>query len=369
MGDLTVEKKKKTPPKSAALKTFLPRAIATVLVAVLVVGLFTAAVATLTVRSSNENLYETNRIRMDQVIRGLEDGGVGRSNLMAEYDQMYLAKLRNTVYYLGGVNAEVIDNAFVRSVAEFAGAESAAVIDEAGNTYGSWKCMYDFTRNRFNVLRGVQSGGTVAEPFNITSPNGATKRFYGIQIVPGRIFVAVYDWTQTKANIEAMTSWASTLRNMVANDTVCIAVSLSDYTFLYNPIDDLTGHGALQNGMEIECLRDGFEGELTFGGQRYIAVGREWNGAMIYVLTRADTNTGDDVLMIALVCAVLAVFVALVAIYGGITHVDDLRMGRVPSYLTLLWKKDRDGARRGLLLRIWAPAAKERRPHRNTAPF
>lgn len=31
----------------------------------------------------------------------VQEYGVGRSNLMTEYDQMYLAKLRNTVYYLG----------------------------------------------------------------------------------------------------------------------------------------------------------------------------------------------------------------------------------------------------------------------------
>ncbi len=307
-----------------------------VLLAVIVVVTFTAIVGYVRLKMTNDQLYDTNRIRIGTVIGGLEAGLTENDELYKEYDQLYVSKLLTTHFYYGNYWDLQLNDNFAREVAEYAKVDSVAIIDREGNTCGAWQCDYDFTRKRFNMLRtNIREDGTT-EPFSVEYEDGV-RRFYGMELMADRILVFVQDWTAVENNIRDMTSWEAVLRGMVSVDTKSIAVSLKDYTFLYNPIGDLTGRDALQNGVPIECLTgDGFEQQLIIGGQRWAAVGKKWKDAMVIVLTRADTNLVNDLMLIFFIGITFAMFAGLTAVYGVIINRDNIRMGRMPEFIPLL---------------------------------
>ena len=245
------------------------RTVIAAVISVAVIAAATLVIAAARFRLTREQIFDTNRVRIDTVIRALETGGMENDELIDEYDQLYIAKLKNTWFYYDDLGSVSFDDGFARDAAEYAGVEAAAVIDGDGNAYAAYNCDYDFTRKRFRMLReGLKEDGT-SEPFSIYYEE-SVKRFYGIRLHSGRILVFVVDWTGTERNIETMTSWEAVLRGMAGVDTVSFAVSLQDYSFLYNPIDDLTGRDALQNGVPIEALGETYEGILTFGGGRLV---------------------------------------------------------------------------------------------------
>ncbi len=344
MGELTVSrKKKKQIDDIQQLRYVRFRTTAGLIILLSVIIASVVTVAYYRLRYTNEHLYDTNRVRVQTVLRGLDASGTEQDALINEYDQLYIAKLKNTQYYFGnGLRAQKFDDAFVRAAASYAGADSAAVIDSKGNVYGSWQCDYDFTRNRFNMLRKrFRSDGT-SEPFSISTEEGV-RRFFGKQIAEDRILVIAQDWTTVKNSIENMTSWEAVLRGMISVDTVSIAVSLKDYTFLYNPIDGLTGKGALQNGVSIEQLTDGYEGEMNFGGETWCVVGKQWKDAMVYVMTKATTDMSNDMVLIFFLAIIFIMFITLTAAYGIIINRDNIKIGKMPEYITLLKRKTAGG--------------------------
>ncbi len=302
----------------------------------LAVVLFAAVViAAARFRLTRGQIFDINRARINTVIRSLESGGMENDELVDEYDNLYIAKLKNSRYYYDNLRGITVDDAFAQDAAAYAGVDAAAVIDPEGTCYASWNCDYDFTRKRFRMLRERMGEDGASEPFSIRSGDG-TKRFYGINMSADRILVFVVDWTETEKSIQTMTSWEAVLRGMTSVDTVSIAVSLQDYSFLYNPIGDLTGRDALQNGVPIEALSDNYEGILTFGGDAWCAVGRRWNDAAVLVLTKTGTEFSNDLVLIVFLIIVMSIFVILVGVYATIIIRDSIRIGRTPQYFPLI---------------------------------
>ena len=314
----------------------------------IVVVFVVAAVGRRRFSLTREELFQTNRVRIDTVINGLSAGITEKDGLNKEYDRLYTAKLENAQYHFGDFGAREIDSEFVKEVAKYADVDSAAIIDGDGKVYGSWRCDYDFTKKRFRMLRICARSGGMAKPFSIAYRDG-TKRFFARKVAENRILVFAQDWTETERNIDSMTSWEAVLRGMISVDTVSIAVSLKDYTFLYNPIDDLTGKDALQNGMPIGSLGESYEGVLTFGGEDWCVVGKQWNDAVVFVMTKANTDLANDSILVIFIGIVFIIFIVLVSAYGIIINRDNIRIGKMPSYLTLLRRKTGDGTRRNIL--------------------
>lgn len=318
----------------------------TILVAIVLAFLMLIAVARL--RLTEKQLFDTNRTRINTVIGGLSDGGLEKNELYDEYDRLYAAKLKNTEYYFRGFDGLALDDALAKAAAEYADIESVAVIDGTGKAYGRWQCDYDFTKKRFAMLRACAGEEGISQPFTIAYEDGA-RRFFGKRIADDRILVFVKDWAQTQSNIENMTSWDAVLRGMISVDTLSIAVSLKDYSFLYNQIDNLTGKDALQNGVPIESLGEHYEGDLFFGGDRWCAVGQRWNDAVVFVMTRASTDRTNDLILIVFIAGVFAIFASLLSVYGVIINQDNIKLGKMPQFVTLLGRKAADGTQHNLL--------------------
>lgn len=352
MGELTVKKKEMNAGVSqteAHQNRYMRfRTVAGILLLFVVIVTSLVLIARLRLRLTTDQIYETNRTRIQTVLNGLDAGGTEKDELYEEYDRLYIAKLKNVQYYYNDFEDVVFDDAFVRAAAEYADIDSAAVIDRDGNLQASWKCDYDFTRRRFAMLRACEGEDGVSEPFSIAYEDG-TKRFFGMEVAQDQILVFVQDWTDTEQNIANMTSWEAVLRGMVSVDTVSIAVSLKDYTFLYNPIDDLTGKDALQNGVPIESLGDSYEGRLNFGGDEWCVVGKKWNDAVVFVMTKTRTDLENDTILIIFISMVLIIFVGLLSAYGIIINRDNIKVGKKPSYVSLIKKKTQDGGERHIL--------------------
>ncbi len=311
------------------------RTVAACILSLLAVAAAVAAIAAARFKLSREQLFVTNHARIDTVVKALESGVMENDELYGEYDQLYIAKLKNTWYYYDNLWSMSFDDSFVRDAAVYAGVEEAAVIDSEGQTFAAYNCDYDFTRKRFRMLREQLTDDGTSKPFSIHYEDGV-KRFYGIRLRSGRILVFVVDWTGTQKSIETVTSWEAVLRGMTSVNTVSIAVSLQDYSFLYNPIDDLTGRDALQNGVPIEALGESYEGLLSFGGDEWCAVGIRWNDAVIFVLTRTTTDLANDLVLIVFIAIVFIIFVVLVSVYATIINRDNIRIGRMPRYIALV---------------------------------
>ena len=294
------------------------------------------------IRLTNAQLYATNRVRIQTVLGGLESGGTEKAGLESEYDQIYIAKMKNTQHYCHGFAGLAADGDFVREAAKFAEVSAAAVIDDAGHTVAQWQCPYDFTLRRFAMLRACDGEDGFSQPFSIAYADG-TRRFFGKRIAPDRILVFAQDWTGTAANIARMTSWEAVLRGMISVDTISIAVSLKDYSFLYNPIDDLTGKDALQNGVPIDSLGNDYEGELEFGGDTWCVVGRPWGDAQVFVMTRKTTDMANDFVLVFVVALLFFIFIGLVSVYGILITQDNIRLDKMPAYFPLIRRRGTDG--------------------------
>lgn len=356
MGELTMKKNvkkeengKKTPADAAQKRYFNVRTCLGLSMLFIVVAVAVILVANQRLTLSRNQLFATNRTRIQTVLAGLDAGVTSQDDLRDEYDQLYIAKLRNTEFLYGGsLEAVTPDDAFCQAAAAYAGVTGAAVIDKAGNTLGAWQCNYDFTIRRFAMLRACKAGDGLSEPFTVAYPEGS-RRFFGKSMGEDRILVFAQDWTETEQNIQNMTSWEAVMRSMISVDTVSIAVSLQDYSFLYNPIDNLTGRDALQNGMPIDCLNGDYEGELTMGGETWCTVGRTWHDAAVFVMTKMDTDLVNDLILILSLSAIFVIFIGLLSAYGIIINQDNIRIGKVPDSVPLLWKKDKDGQKKHLL--------------------
>lgn len=367
MGDMSVKKERKSaakkpekrrifrrkkdqePAQEAAQARYVRRrSLIGMAIFTAVIVTFIAFIANRRIELSNRQLYETNRARIQTVVNGLADGGTEKEELSGEYDRLYVAKLKNTEYHFRGFDGVAFDDAFAKEAAEYADIESVAVIDGEGNALARYNCPTDFTIRRFAMLRACDGEDGFSRPFSIAYEDGV-KRFFGKRVAEDRVLVFVKDWTETQRNIEGMTSWEAVLRGMVSVDTVSIAVSLKDYSFLYNPLDELTGKDALQNGVPIEALGGDYEGELTFEGHRWCAVGRPWNNAEVFVLTRVTTDMTNDVILVVFISVLFAMFASLVSAYGTVINRDNIKLGRMPAYFTLLKRRGADGEKRPLL--------------------
>lgn len=333
-------------PKAAAMaeeqRYIRRRTVSGIALFLLLIAISLAVIAVTRVRLTGAQLYATNRVRIGTVLGGLASGGTEKAELESEYDRLYNAKMKNTQHYFGGFTGMTLDDGFVREAAKYAEVSGAAVIDNEGNTVAAWQCPYDFTLLRFAMLRAADGEDGFSTPFSIAYADG-TKRFFGKRIASERILVFVQDWTETAANIARMTSWEAVLRGMVSVDTVSIAVSLKDYSFLYNPIGDLTGKDALQNGVPVAALGNDYEGELTFGGETWCAVGQPWNDAQVFVMTRKGTDLANDVVLVVFIGLLFLIFIGLVSVYGIIINRDNIRMDKAPASLPIITSRGPNG--------------------------
>lgn len=79
---------------------------------------------------------------------------------------------------------------------------------------------------------------------------------------------------------------------------------------------------------------------LTFGGDTYVVVGRQWNDAMIYVMTKENTDLANDTVLLVFVSFVFILFIVIVSAYGIIINRDNIVSGKRPSYITLHKSRD-----------------------------
>ena len=213
MGELTMKKNvkkkengKKTPADAAQKRYFTVRTCLGLSMLFIIVAAAVILITNQRLTLSRNQLFATNRTRIRTVLAGLDAGVMSQDDLRDEYDQLYIAKLRNTEFLYGGsLDAVTPDDAFCRAAAEYAGVTGAGVIDGTGNTLGSWQCDFDFSIRRFAMLRACGAGDGLSEPFTVAYPEGS-RRFFGKSIGEGRILVFAQDWTETEQNIQNMTS-------------------------------------------------------------------------------------------------------------------------------------------------------------------
>ncbi len=339
----------------------MTRTVFGILLLVLAIVSVLAITAHTRLRLSREEIYNTNRVRIQTVMNGLQSSVTEKDELYAEYDNLIIAKLKGASYLYGDFDRTEGLEATAGSIAATMGIDAVAVIDAAGNTYAGYNSGYDFTLRRFAMLRACANADGTSTPFSIAYPD-QTVRFFGLKVPGDRILVFAQDWTETEAEISGMTSWEAVLRGMVGVDTLSIAVSLKDYTFLYNPIDDLTGRDAIQHGVPIEALTNFYEGEFNFGGDTYCVVGRQWNDAMIYVMTKETTGLANDTVLLVFLGAVFTLFIVLLSAYGIIINQDNLKNEKRPSYITLYKTKDQESGQTRNVLNFNLTVAKKLLP-------
>ncbi len=309
-----------------------------VLLAVILGITASAVISVLKIKRTEEQLFETNRNRINTVIGGLEDGMAETGNMLGEIDRVYFAKLENALLYFGSPPVNY-DDAFAEELASFTEVNSVAVIDGAGKKYGSFQCDTDFSDAEFSALR--KTDGTTLAPEPVSSEkDGVLTRYFARKagLMTDRILVLAIDWTKTQASLDSIMSRESVLRGMVSVDTYSVSVSLADKTFLYDPVGGLTGKSA-ESVFPASAFGGEYEGTVTMNGEKWCAVGREWNGEEIFVITRLTAERKSDTLLLAIVLSALIIFIGLIAVYGIVLRQSSIREGRLPSYGTIVPRK------------------------------
>lgn len=293
-----------------------------------------AAISALKLQRTKELLFETNRARIGAVIDGLEDGVAETGNLLDEIDRVYFAKLNDACLYFGDFGGVAFDDGFAKELALFAEVDSVAVIDSAGKAYGRYGCTTDFFGDEFAPLRNIDASLT-AEPLS-TLREGVLTRYFArrVSLMIDRILIFAVDWTEIQDSLEGVTSREAVLRGMVSVDTYSVSVSLADKTFLYDPVGGLTGKSA-EEVFPAAAFGGDFEGTVSMDGEAWCAVGREWNGEEIFVVTRLQTERGNDALLLSLVISALLLFIGLIAVYGVVLRRKAAAEGRTYGGLPL----------------------------------
>lgn len=212
------------------------------------------------------------------------------------------------------VDAEATD-AVLEKYRELLNVNNVLVLDQEGNVKAKAEASRaDFTRSRYNQLRTVFQNDAPSEAFEVEM-DGQILRYYGAKTDGDRMAVIEQDPAELKALLEDTSTWKSILRNVNVGTTgYTMAISAKDYTFLYHPMEEMTGQDALDAGIRIEDLEDGNETWIEINGEELLCSVEKLDDAYVLcAIPEKEIESSCNVTVLVVLCVFFAVITLIVA--------------------------------------------------------
>lgn len=252
------------------MKAFHKKAVlmlAAALLSLLVLGAFLMSLQTgLSLSKQRQDTEE----KLSQVRELLLDAEKEKESTTETFDEIYRSKASSLAYMLQEEIDPVLTGTVMEQYRKLLNVNNILILDREGNVLAeAKKSPADFTRPRFNQLRTAFSGAGPSEAFEV---DFGTERFryYGARVDAANLAVVEQD----PAELKQLLSDTSTLKSVLSNVSIglngfAFAVSNKDYSILNFPDETKEGMDALDAGLKVEELEDGYSDFMSLYGERY----------------------------------------------------------------------------------------------------
>lgn len=184
----------------------------------------------------------------------------------------------------------------------------------------------DFSHARFNYLRECLKTNKPSRAVEIELPGQDwLMRYYAARLDDNTMIVIEQNPNELRELIEETDSTASVLRDVsVGQDGYIFALSAQTYVIEYHPDESLVGTDALNEGIDVESLEDGYTGWMELAGKR-IYTHVTLIGDTYYVCAVPQSAlTQSASVTVAVILFVLVAVMTTVALYGVfVMHADE----------------------------------------------
>ncbi len=246
------------------------------------------------------------------------------------FDAIYQSDAQSIAFLAANDTGFEVSDAKMREYQELLGVDNVLVVGADGTVLAqAAETRADFTAARFNYLRESLSTGEPSRAVEISLPDEDWRcRYYAARIDADTMVVIEQDPAELYDLVESTGSLSSVLGNVqVGQDGYVFALSAQTYVVEYHPDEALVGVDALDSGIDVADLEDGFTGWMTLAGERiYARVCLIGDTYYIEAVPAADMNASGDV-TVGVILFVFAVVVVSAALYGVFVLREDERGG------------------------------------------
>ena len=246
------------------------------------------------------------------------------------FDAIYQSKAQSLSFMAANDAGFEATNAKMRAYQELLDVDNVLVVRRDGEVVAqAAETRADFGAARFNYLRASLDTGEPSRAVEIDLPERDwNTRYYAAKLDDDTMIVIEQDPAELHDLLESTGSTASVLRNIqIGQDGYVFALSAQTYVIEYHPDEGLVGADALDAGIRVGDLEDGFTGWMTLEGERiYGRVCLIDDTYYVEAVPAADMNSSGDV-TVGVILFVFAVVAASMALYGIFVLREDERSG------------------------------------------
>ena len=246
------------------------------------------------------------------------------------YDAIYQSKAQSISFMAANGTGFEATDAKMREYQELLDVDNVLVARADGTVVAkAAESRADFAAARFNYLRESISTGEPSRAVEIDLPDeGWNTRYYAARIDDETMVVIEQDPVELHELLDSTGSTASVLKNIqIGQDGYVFALSAQTYVIEYHPNERLVGADALDAGIRVGNLEDGYTGWMRLDGQEiYGRVCHIDDTYYVEAVPAADMNASGAV-TVGVILFVFSVVAASMALYGIFVLREDERSG------------------------------------------
>lgn len=312
---------------SHRLKVKIAAIVIAALASIVVMGVLLSGMQGELTRANYDAEMEAEAEQLSALLADAEDENAQNKET---FDAIYQSKAQSVSFMAANDTGFEATDAKMREYQELLGVDNVLIVKADGAVAAkAADTRADFASSRFNYLRESLSTGEPSRAVEVNLPDRDWHtRYYAARIDDETMVVIEQDPAELYDLVESTGSTASVLRNIqIGQDGYVFALSAQTYVIEYHPKDGLVGADALDAGMDVGDLEDGFTGWMQLSNERlYGHVCLIDDTYYIEAVPAADMNASGDI-TVGVILFVFAVVVASVALYGIFVLREDEREG------------------------------------------
>ena len=262
----------------------------------------------------------------------LEAANAEQEQVVSTYDAVYQSKADSVAFMANNNTGFEATDAKMQECKNLLGVDNVMVVGRDGGLVAQAQdTQADFSLARYNQLRTVFENGEPSAAMEVELPDeGRWFRYYAAQIDDSTMAVVEQNPEELYRLIDETSSKASVLGNIgVGEHGYVFAVSAKTYEIEHHPSDLLTGADAIDAGIEVKNLEDGFFGWMDLDGERlYCGVSKIGDTYYVAAVPESDM-VSSRVMTVGVILFVFFAVLAVVIMYGVFVMREDERSGHV----------------------------------------
>ena len=246
------------------------------------------------------------------------------------YDAIYQSKAQSVSFMAANETGFEATDAKMREYQELLDVSNVLAVKADGTVVAkAAETRADFAAARFNYLRESLETGEPSRAVEIDLPNEEwNTRYYAARIDDETMVVIEQDPAELHELLDSTGSTASVLKNIqIGQDGYVFALSAQTYVIEYHPNDSLVGADALDAGIKVGDLEDGYTGWMRHDGQEIYGRVCHIDDTYYVEAVPADDMNASGTVTVGVILFVFSVVAASMALYGIFVLREDERSG------------------------------------------